>query len=218
MLTRLPRPSVRPSAPRATAMTAVLAPLVLLACGGSDLASPPATTGAIHVTASTTGTSLDPDGYVVSVDGGAPHALAANGDLTVESLTPGGHTVALAGLAANCSVAGSSSRTATVTVGETATVAFALTCTTAGSVTVTTTTTGTNPDADGYTVRLDQGTPQAIGNDSTVTLTGIAPGAHFVTLAGLASNCHTPEDNPRAITVTADAVTEATFVVFCPGP
>jgi preprotein translocase subunit YajC len=193
-------------------------PVAALAFGacGSDTAAP--STGAVRVTATTTGTPVDPDGYLVTVDGSTARPLAVNGDVTVESLLPGAHMVALSGLAVNCTVAEAASRTVTVAAGETATVAFALTCAPVGSVNVSTVTTGTAPDVDGYTVMLDQGAPQAIGHDSTVTLAGVAPGTHFVTLAGLAANCRAPDQNPRVITVAEGTATEVTFAVFCPGP
>ncbi len=50
------------------------------------------TTGSILVLTVTTGSALDPDGYLVSVDGGAPQPIGANATLLIEgspsALTP----------------------------------------------------------------------------------------------------------------------------------
>jgi hypothetical protein len=215
MRSRRPSPALRSALAAIMPLSGGALALALVACG-SDATAP--TTGAIHVTVTTTGAPADPDGYVLTVDGGAEQALGANADLTVDALAPGAHTVALSSVAANCTVAELASRTVTVTAGETATVAFALTCAQGGSVNVTTATTGSAPDADGYTVTIDQGPPQPIGADATVAIADVAPGSHFVTLAGLAANCHTPDENPRVITVMAGGATGVTFAVFCPGP
>jgi hypothetical protein len=42
--------------------------------------------GAIRVVASTTGIDLDPDGYTVTLDGGAPEPLSTNGSTTFADL------------------------------------------------------------------------------------------------------------------------------------
>ncbi len=109
----------------------------------------------LQVTTTTTGDSLDPDGYTVCVDpyngggwdysvGSAPRAmtvpvctsLAANGAATMYDMAPGSHVVELYGVADNCAVAGDNPRT--VTVGLTGEVAFAVTCAVTGSLRVTT--------------------------------------------------------------------------------
>jgi len=65
-----------------------------------------ATTGSLTVSASTTGSSLDADGYTVTVDGGSPQAIGINGSVTFNGLAAGGHSIALSGVAANCTVSG----------------------------------------------------------------------------------------------------------------
>ena len=85
--------------------------------------------GSLTVTTSTTGSNLDPDGYTVSVDGGAAsQAIATNGSVTFTG-PAGDHSIALTGVAANCTVSGANPRTVTVPAGGTATTTFSVTCT-----------------------------------------------------------------------------------------
>src|SRR2546425_6545323 len=76
-------------------------------------------TGNVTVTTNTTGSSLDPDGYTVTVDGNASKAIGTNGSVSFADLSAGDHSVALSGVASNCSVSGGDSRTVTVPAGGT---------------------------------------------------------------------------------------------------
>ena len=78
-------------------------------------------TGALVVTTESTGAPADPTGYAVSVDGAAGVVIGGNATHTFEDLAPGVHTVALGGLAGNCSVQGQNPRSATVSASETTT-------------------------------------------------------------------------------------------------
>src|SRR5436189_5382617 len=71
-------------------------------------ATPP---GDLTVTTSTGGSSLDPDAYTVTVDGGAGQAIGINSSVTFSGIAAGSHTVALSGVASNCSVSGGDPRT-----------------------------------------------------------------------------------------------------------
>src|SRR5205807_8780425 len=90
--------------------------------------APPPETGNLTVTASTTGSNLDPDGYTATVDGGASQSVGTNGSVTFTGLSAGSHSVALSGVAANCSVNGATPQTATVPSGGTVTASLALSC------------------------------------------------------------------------------------------
>src|SRR5438105_2791135 len=66
---------------------------------------PPPTTGSITVTTSTSGSDLDPDGYTVTVDGGASQSIVTNSGssgVTFTNLPATNHSVVLSGVAANC--------------------------------------------------------------------------------------------------------------------
>jgi Tol biopolymer transport system component len=83
--------------------------------------------GSIQVTTATTGSSLDPDGYTLSVDAGASQAIGSNATLTLDGLAVGTHSLALAGIAGNCHLDGDNPRTVDVVQGST-TVTFDLNC------------------------------------------------------------------------------------------
>jgi hypothetical protein len=93
----------------------------------------PPGTGSVQITAATSGSSPDPDGYRVSVDGGTGQTISVNGSRTVGNLAAGPHSVGLSGLATNCTLSGDNPRGVTITAGQTATVAFAITCAATGS-------------------------------------------------------------------------------------
>ena len=175
-------------------------------------------TGDLTATTSTTGSSLDPDGYTVTVDGNSSKAIGTNASVTFTGLSAGDHSVALSGVAANCSASGGTSRTVTVPAGGTASTTFAVSCAaTTGNLTVTTNTTGSNLDPDGYTVVVDGSQSQAIGINSSVTFSGLSPGNHSVQLNGLAQNC-TVSSNPRTVSITAGTTATTTFTVSCTAP
>src|SRR5437867_2687697 len=175
-----------------------------------------ATTGDLTVTASTTGSSLDPDGYAVTVDGGSAQTLAINGSVSYPSLTAGSHTVAISGVAANCTVTGSSSRTVNVPSGGTATTTFTVTCSTPpGNLTATTSTSGSNVDPDGYTVAVDGGPGQAISINGSITFTGLAAGSHDVGLGAVAANCTVSGGTTQSVSVPSGGTATAAFSVSC---
>ena len=105
--------------------------VVLLAgaagCSGDNL-TPPPTDGALEIRTTTTGTAMDPDGYMVQVDGGTAQAIGVNTTLPIAGVAAGAHQVALSGLATNCAVQGDNSQPVTVTAGATASVAFTVSC------------------------------------------------------------------------------------------
>ena len=180
-------------------------------------AAPPAVTGSIRITVSTTGPEQDVNGYAVALDGGASQPIGVNATTTLANVSTGAHTVRLSGAAGNCTVGGTNPRSATVAAGATAEVSFAITCTaTTGSVEITTITRGAKPDPDGYTVTVDQGNSQTVGPSATIAVPTLAPGSHAVGLAGIAPNCRVEGENPRSVTITVGQKATTTFSVLCP--
>src|SRR5437867_10682906 len=174
------------------------------------------TSGNLTVTASTSGSSLDPDGYTVTVDGGSPRAIGINASTTYTGLTAGTHTVAISGVASNCTVSGGTSQTPTVPSGGTATTTFTVTCSaTTGDLTTTTSTTGTNPDPDGYTATVDGTTQQPIPSSGSVTFTGLTSGNHSVALSGVATNCSVNGGPSQTVMVPSGGTATAAFTVGC---
>jgi Tol biopolymer transport system component len=86
-----------------------------------------APTGRIDVTVTTTGTNLDPDGYLVLLDGGgATQPVGINGTVSFSAVPDGSHQVSVTGTIPFC-VAGNGQ---TVTLrGQTASVAVDVSCT-----------------------------------------------------------------------------------------
>jgi hypothetical protein len=85
-------------------------------------------TGSIQISVATSGSSPDPDGYTLSIDGGQAQSIGVNGSRTVQNVQPGAHTIQLSGAAQNCTVGGDNPRTVNVTAGQAATASFAVSC------------------------------------------------------------------------------------------
>ena len=181
--------------------------------------APPPATGGVSVTTSTSGAASDPDGYSVTVDGDAGRPIAVNGNVTVTDIEAGDHLVGLAGVAANCTVAGENPRTAAVVAGAVVAVDFGVACAVpppaSGTVTVTTVTSGPNGDPDGYAFAIGGGEEQPIGASATVSVANVAAGATTVTLTGVATNCAVGGQNPRDVTVPAGGSVEVAFAITC---
>jgi Tol biopolymer transport system component len=179
----------------------------------------PTPTGSIQVATSTTGDDLDPDGYTCRVDGGAhSRAIGTNDTEVISNLATGSHTVELAetSIADNCTVSGDNPGTVTVQANQTAEVTFNLTCAPlTGVLEVTTVTEGDTLDPDGYTVRIDDTTSEAIAINGIVMFLDLEPGSHSVELDGVAKNCSVGGDNPQTVTVSAGATMPVSFEISC---
>src|SRR5438067_1527417 len=182
-----------------------------------DCPTVPPPTGDLTVTAATTGQDLDPDGYTVTVDGGQSRSLGVNASTTYSGLTAASHTVALTGLAGNCTVSGQNPRTVSVATSGTTTT-FTITCAAlpppTGDLTVTNSTTGQDLDPDGYTVTVDRGQSRSLGVNTSTTYSGLTATSHTVELTGIAGNCTVSGQNPRTVTVATSGTT-TTFTITC---
>src|SRR5881396_1459010 len=220
---RVPPCGARVMRARRTLLQYVVPIVVGWALGCDNPASPqpsadllPPLTGSIKVSAPTTGSDVDPNGYTATLDLLQSQSVPTNGSTTFSGVLLGVHAVQLSGVASNCSLNSSKPQTVTLT-GSSATASFSVNCTaTTGSLTVTTSTTGSNLDPDGYTVTVD-GNQKAIGINNSVTFSGLSPGNHSVQLNGLAQNC-TVSSNPRTVSITAGSTTKTTFSVGCTAP
>src|SRR5438094_330666 len=212
---------------RTLLVAAAATQLVATACNDSQGPQPDASLlpslplpglATLVVSTSTSGSSLDPDGYTVTVDGGSSQSIGTNGVATFVGLAAGDHTVLLSGVARNCTVSGSNPRTVSLIAGLVGATGFSVSCVaqpTTGNLAVTTNTTGSNLDPDGYTLTVDGGQSKAIGINNTVTISGLSPGNHSVQLNGVAQNCTVSGSNPRTVSITAGSTTTTTFTVSC---
>jgi hypothetical protein len=180
---------------------------------------PPPITGGLSITTATSGLSPDSDGYTVTVNGNVAGPVSAEGTVAVADLGAGDHLVGLAGVAANCTVAGTNPRTVAVVAGAVVSVAFTIECQApppaAGTLTVTTRTAGDGADPDGYAFAIGDGDAQPIAANASVSVGGVAVGASQVALSGLADNCRLEGANPRPVTVPAGGAAEVVFAVNC---
>lgn len=185
-------------------------------------------TGSLRVT-TTTGGVMAPTGYHVVVNGtGAWVPVGLNDAIVVPRLLEGDNAVRLE-VPSNCAVDGGASRTVHIAPGSTTDVAFAVNCVQVGDVIelrVTTATSGTDPDPDGYLVRL-RGNAIALTDsayappDGSVTFVVFkavgrnTPSEYYLTLEGVAPNC-TADPGGREGLVNGSDITEG-FVITC-GP
>lgn len=83
-----------------------------------------------------------------------------------------------------------------------------------GSIEITSVTEGEPADPDGYTVAIDS-QPVPLGPNAAITVSGVGLGDHELELRGVAPNCSLVGDNPRTITVTAEAPLRLTLTIAC---
>jgi hypothetical protein len=86
------------------------------------------TLGGIHVTTTTTGSSTDPDGYIVSLDNKDRLRIGVNDETTFTGLPAGSHEVGLEDVSAGCQVAGDNPRPVAVTGSTTREATFRINC------------------------------------------------------------------------------------------
>jgi YVTN family beta-propeller protein len=168
----------------------------------------------------TTGVSLDPDGYTYFLDGGTATPLAPDDVVLVGGLSAGVHELVIDGVAGNCTLDGGTTRSFPLPEGDTTNILLHVGCvalTNTGSLRLTTTTTGGDPDFDGYTYALDGGFPAMIGPNTSITLTGLLTGSHQLVVGQVASNCSLADGATRSVTLTAGATTDVQLNVTCVG-
>ncbi|MEZ4411965.1 MAG: hypothetical protein R2910_03140 [Gemmatimonadales bacterium] len=179
----------------------LLALLLLLPAAGACNDPLAVETGGVEIDLAVTGPDGHAGAFTVAIDGGAPVGVSGSGSV-VSGLASGHHTIALGGLASNCTPEGEASRSFAINPSETTVVTFAVTCTaTSGAIDMRVTTTGSDPDLDGYRVSLDGGTPRPIPTNGVTRFSGLSGGIHTLSLSGLAPNCSALVSNPLEVSV-----------------
>jgi hypothetical protein len=180
---------------------------------------PAAQVGTLRITTTTGGPNRDENGYQFTIDGGQAQPIEVNSSATLTNIAAGSHEVALSDVAANCQVAGGSSKTVAVPANGTTTLAFSITCSavgpTTGSIQVTTSTSGPDPDTDGYQFTIDGGPSQNINSDGSETVSNISPGSHEVVLTGVAANCTVDNGSSKTASVAVGVTTTLEFTITC---
>lgn len=166
------------------------------------------------VSAVTSGTDLDSDGYAVLIDRVEVDRVASNGTLNVTRLSVGNHSVAISDIASNCAETDSGPRLVHIAAGEVSTVSFAVSCVAfVGTLRVVTATDGLIPDTDGYVVIVGADTV-ALAPDDTSTFE-VHTGTPAVELTGQAVNC-IPHAFPwRRVSLVYGQTTSITLSVTC---
>jgi YVTN family beta-propeller protein len=80
---------------------------------------------------------------------------------------------------------------------------------------LTTQTSGEDPDPDGYAYSLDGNASVALGPNASVTIAGLADGAHQLILTGVADNCAVAGGNSRSPTLRPGDTTQVLLSVTC---
>jgi ABC-type Fe3+-hydroxamate transport system substrate-binding protein len=179
--------------------------IALSACNSTGTDNSPAV-GTIHVTAATTGTQLDDNGYAVSLDGGATQLLGLNASLDLMSVAAGSRDVLVTDIAPTCGPTTANPQRVTVSPGGTVAASFAFICGPPGTLTVKTKTQflhGRPPKAN--RLLIDNVAMGTLAADSTAVYGGLRLGLHTVAMT-FASGC-----------VSGDlAATEFTTVIVQP--
>lgn len=184
----------------------------LVACNGDSTGNG---AGSLHVRVNPPSSPLDPDGFDAKIDNGNSRPIPADGELQLEGMLPGAHTVELTDVDTPCDVTTENPVTVTVVAGDVVTASFTVVCEHTGFIQARTHTTGTNIDPNGYFVDIDSG--NALGIDANgVTTLGIDAGDHTVNLTDVAANCTVQGDGPsQSVTVTGGQTAHVTFEVVC---
>ena len=192
--------------------------LAMLSLGCDDSTGP--LTGAIGITVSTEGETIDrdPNGYILSIDGAQAQAVDVNAALSIANLPAGTHLVRLDGLAPNCSISGTNPRSVEVVANFIA-VSFSVSCiANTGSIHVSTATSGPDPDPDGYFVTVGGVSKAEMPANGTASISDVREGTYPVTLAGLSGNCVVDGANVRTVSITFGATVEVAFAIRCVAP
>ena len=197
-----------------------LALVALLAFGCSDDSPtlPPAlpVTGSIIVVVTVTGRDIDPDGFLVRLNGGSPRQLASAAALVFAELVPSLHTVTIEHIAPNCVLRDEHSRTVTVIPREATAVLFSVHCQDRladGILRVSMAT----PGFSTFGVALGSG-PIVNASNGKVLFTDVPSGTYSLRLELDAEPCVIDEPNPRTVTVVAGQITDVVFSMTCPDP
>ena len=178
------------------------------------------TAGVLQVVTATTGENPD-DGYTLAVDGLDAGVIGANDTARTADLETGEHTVRLGDIALNCRLIGDPERNVFVPSEDMIETKYEVVCTDqVGNLRLVTSTTGLFPDADGYEIVIESGSPITMRHTEVRTVGSVAAGVTQVRLleSSVADNCTLQSENPRSVEVPAGGLVDTLFEVTCAVP
>ena len=191
---------------------AALSLSLLVACNGDNTSGN--ASGSLHVRVTPSSSPLYPDGFAARIDNGSSRPIPAGGELQLEGMLPGEHTVELTDVDLPCTIETENPVTVTVPSDDVVTASFTVVCEHTGFIQVRTETTGEDPDPNGYFLDVDGNNAPVIGANATATL-AVDAGSHAVTISDIAANC-TPEGGPtQTVNVTGGQTAHVTFNLTC---
>ena len=201
-----------------TSVPATLFMVFAAACASEPTGPIP---GAIAVFMRTSGGDPYDDKMMVVVDAGAPRPITAHGSIVFRPISPGTYTVALEGVAGNCTLNGPNPLSVTVPSGKTVDVAVAIDCATTGFQVTTRTTGYANPF--NYQVLVDDPpvlneNPIGAVDPNGSLFVNRAPGTYAVTLAMPGPHCKVVSGQPITVDVSNRAVTPVHVEITCVPP
>ncbi|MGB5302089.1 MAG: hypothetical protein WBP17_02950, partial [Gemmatimonadota bacterium] len=178
------------------------------------------TAGVLQEVTATSGEDPD-DAYTLAVDGLDAGVMGATDTARTADLQTGEHTVRLGDLALNCRLIGDPERTVFVPSEDLIETKYEVVCTDqVGNLRLVTSTTGLFPDADGYEIVIESGSPITMRNTEVKTVGSVAAGVTQVRLleSSVADNCTLQGENPRTLDVPAGGLIDTLFEVTCVVP
>lgn len=85
-----------------------------------------------------------------------------------------------------------------------------------GGLAISVTTTGSVPDADGYSITINDRPAESIAINGTLNVGNLAEGHYTVTLGGMADQCFSSGDDPVVVAVDGGTTKDVHFAVSCP--
>lgn len=172
--------------------------------------------GDLRVVTTTTGPDPDDNGYIVTINGFDVASVAPTGSVTIPFINPGTYSIALGGVASNCSYPGAQS--GTITAGALTTLNFAVTCVQSATIRLNATASGPDPDPDGVLLKVGSGvtTRYPVGT----TYVRVPTGSQTWQLTDIQPNCTIPGATSGTLnlaagdTVTIDATATCTDVGY----
>ena len=176
-----------------------------------------ATNGTIRVSVTTSGSPVDPNGYMAKLDGLDPGLSIESTGFASFTAVPGATTRSRLPMSPRTAASLVEHRSRSRSPREILPnlISSLLVPPTRGTSRSALPRPGTTRIRIGYTTTVDDGSAQAIGTNGTLPIPALAPGTHRVTLAGLARNCSVQGVNPLDVTVSAGQKAAATFAVLC---